>query len=829
MHATISRLTALPVAVAVATAVLGAGTPVAAHVPTHSFAQVPTPAAGSGVAAKAKGRTLTIRVVGLRPGMTTTVTVKGPKRYRKSARVAAGKIFKRLRPGTYSVRAQPVSFDGTPATAAVSRAKPKVTKRRGAAVTVTYVDPAGDQAPTGTDDQPPIPAGDQPPGPSGQIPPVITTTSVPDATSQTAYSTTLQASGPATVYWSVSSGSLPSGMYLLDDGTLTGTPYELGTFTFDVMVEDFDSGLGDSQALSLAVKPRTASGPQVATTALPQATAGTSYSAPLASTGGTQPISWEITAGSPPDGVYLSDGVLQGYPSTAGTSVFTVQATDDDGRTASRQLSITVVEFAITGTLPPAYVDVPYSSNLGSVNGTAPVTFQLYSGSLPDGLDLSPSGLLSGVPASSSSATFTVRATDQGGATADRQYTLKPVASPTPVITTTSLPGAQQGIAYAATVATVGGTAPRTLALTAGSLPGGLSMNAKGLISGTPTASGTSAFTLTVTDAANHTGQQSLSITVAPTADVSWTQARRDPQQSAWSPDENVVTPQNLNGLREVWSVPKASGTPAVRDGVLYSPGALPDEADQPALIAYRLSTGEELWRVTATCAFGDVAVTDAAVITTCDGKLRAYDRGGSHAMLWDTVATDPQAAVVSFTVTSDRVIGNDGQWVYAFRPDTGARVWRQPVTSNTSSASIAVSGSTAVVPMAGLHGHRRRTDQAQSHHRCGRLDDVDVRRDPRGDGYRWDPHHRVVGDLRRLRSDEQAAVLQAVRRNPGMGELRPSPPASGQRVRGVDVDLVRRCLRLRGRGHRAPALRRRAAAQPLHLGQSGVHPRRAG
>lgn len=75
------------------------------------------------------------------------------------------------------------------------------------------------------------------------------------------------------------------------------------------------------------------------------------------------------------------------------------------------------------------------------------------------------------------------------------------VAAPTLVITTTVCPDATVGVAYSCQVAVTGGTAPYTYAVTTGTLPAGLSLDGStGLISGTPTTSGTSTFTVTVTD-----------------------------------------------------------------------------------------------------------------------------------------------------------------------------------------------------------------------------------------------------------------------------------------------------------------------------------------
>lgn len=85
-----------------------------------------------------------------------------------------------------------------------------------------------------------------------------------------------------------------------------------------------------------------------------------------------------------------------------------------------------------------------------------------------------------------------------------------------PEVTTASLPGGYQGIAYSATLTKTG--AAGTWARTAGALPGGLALDAgTGEIAGTPTAGGTFAFTVRFTETASgYAASKALSITVAP-------------------------------------------------------------------------------------------------------------------------------------------------------------------------------------------------------------------------------------------------------------------------------------------------------------------------
>ncbi len=106
---------------------------------------------------------------------------------------------------------------------------------------ITAVDPVG----SGTVDVTVIVPGGTSPTSSADrftyIPTLkITTTSLPGGKVGTSYSQTVEASGGTTPYkWSLSSGSLPSGLNLSESsGTITGTPTEPGTASFTIEVTD---------------------------------------------------------------------------------------------------------------------------------------------------------------------------------------------------------------------------------------------------------------------------------------------------------------------------------------------------------------------------------------------------------------------------------------------------------------------------------------------------------------------------------------------------------------------------------------------------------------
>ena len=143
---------------------------------------------------------------------------------------------------------------------------------------------------------------------------------------------------------------------------------------------------------------------------------GEAYSRQLTASGGTAPYTFSILVGSLPAGLSLSSGgLISGSPTSAGVTTFTVQAIDNEGNGGVRQYSLSVVNVTyLPATLPSGTQASAYSQQLSVSGGTAPYAYSLI-GSLPAGLSLSSTGLISGTPTTNGTFSTSIRATFNGG------------------------------------------------------------------------------------------------------------------------------------------------------------------------------------------------------------------------------------------------------------------------------------------------------------------------------------------------------------------------------------------------------------------------------
>jgi uncharacterized protein YjdB len=351
----------------------------------------------------------------------------------------------------------------------------------------------------------------------------IQTTTLPAATRNTAYAQTLVAAGGnGTNTWSVTSGSTPAGLSLASaTGVISGTPTTTGTSSFTVRVQSGD-GQTDTRGFSITVG---SSIPtlSITTTSLANATQNAAYTQTLTATGGNGVNTWSVSVGTLPAGLALasSTGVISGTPTAAGTSSFTVQVQSADGQIDTQPLSITVTaSFATltvtTSSLPSGTRGTAYSQTLGATGGNGVNTWSVSAGALPAGLALaSATGVVSGIPTTAGTASFTVRVQSGDGQTATKPLSIT-IAQPTLSIATSTLPGGTVGTAYSQTLTASGGSGSNAWTISAGTLPAGLTLaSATGVVSGTPTTAGTSNFTVQAASTDGQTATRALSIVVA--------------------------------------------------------------------------------------------------------------------------------------------------------------------------------------------------------------------------------------------------------------------------------------------------------------------------
>jgi hypothetical protein len=406
----------------------------------------------------------------------------------------------------------------------------------------------------------------------------ITTTSLPEGVTTIGYSAAVNRTGGTGPFtWSITAGSLPTGLNLNSAGTITGTPSAVGTFSFTVRVED-SLGLTDTQALSIKIVAKLV----ITTTTLPQGTVNTSYTTTLPATGGTTPYTWSIVTGSLPAGLSLngSSGVISGTPNQAETTNFLIRVTDSGSpaQTADQPLSIAIIPgLVITANSPlqTGMVGVSYSQALTATGGTTPYNWAVTAGALPGGLGLVPStGVISGTPTAAGTFNFTVRLTDSAASAAVTKA-FSVVIDPFPVVIpplTISNSGALTpgtlGVQYSQSLNATGGVLPYAWVITAGAIPNGLTLTSAGILSGTPTVAGTFSFTVRVTDSSGpaQTATKSLSLTIVSALAI-LTSAL--PPATAGTAYSTTLSPAG-GTLPYTWAL--AAGSPPLPSGLTLNP-----------------------------------------------------------------------------------------------------------------------------------------------------------------------------------------------------------------------------------------------------------------
>jgi hypothetical protein len=249
--------------------------------------------------------------------------------------------------------------------------------------------------------------------------------------------------------------------------------------------------------------------------------------------------------------------------------------------------------------IPPAYVGQPYTKQFDGRGGCGPALpyqYTIIGGALPPGLSLSLSGLISGTPTQAGSYSFWVNLSDQDPpsaswcrpASSQREFTINvsatgpppprpppPIIQPPPppplTISSSSVPGGEVDLGYAASLVASGGesASTKTWSVSGGALPPGLALASDGHISGTPTTAGAYDFTVTVR-AGTSSASESFRISVIPGLTVNTTPVV-PPAEVRTTYTASVATILGLSGGAPPYRFVPISGFPY---GIGFDPSA---------------------------------------------------------------------------------------------------------------------------------------------------------------------------------------------------------------------------------------------------------------
>ena len=352
-----------------------------------------------------------------------------------------------------------------------------------------------------------------------------------------AFSKSISATAPSgTTYMTVSAGnSLPSGTSVATDGTFSGTVTSVGTYSFylnatsgqtqhgTTVNKQYSITIDPNYPVWVTTSPLTAyyAGQPISTTTL-------SATAPSGAT-----VTYAVSSGnSLPTGATLVSGSYSGNIVTAGTYTFYLDATSATSLTTTNKqftqvINVNAPTWVTASPLTVVYANVSFSQAVSATTPYGSVTYAVAAGnSLPTGLSLSSGGTLSGTVSGvdAGSYSFYLNATATASNTVTNKQFTQTVNANAPVwVTAATLPSGAQNQAYSTTVSATapnGGTV--TYAASAGNtLPSGLSISSSGVLSGTPSGSGTLTFYLdaispTTSGTGTKTAKQ-FSVTLAPT------------------------------------------------------------------------------------------------------------------------------------------------------------------------------------------------------------------------------------------------------------------------------------------------------------------------
>lgn len=297
--------------------------------------------------------------------------------------------------------------------------------------------------------------------------------------------------------FSVYDGALANGLELNPTtGVISGTLTTAGVFTATIKITDATGGESNALVKMNIVDQLTITMPDL-TTAF-----GVAANVVPTVVGGQAPYTFSLT-GDTLSAVQFdttTGQVSTAVSSPVGTEVLTIKVADAIGASQTQSFNVTInqkITLVAPGKIPPGDIGTPYTLTVPVEGGIGAQTSKISTGSLPPGLSLQPNTtVISGTPTTDGSYNATLQVTDSSGtSTLPLNITISKALQ-----VESSFPYGIVGVPYSHQIQTDGGYSDKEYEVT-GTLPPGLEVNeATGVIFGTPTAPGTSALQVTVTD-----------------------------------------------------------------------------------------------------------------------------------------------------------------------------------------------------------------------------------------------------------------------------------------------------------------------------------------
>ena len=333
--------------------------------------------------------------------------------------------------------------------------------------------------------------------------PEILTETLKDAKLGKKYSMALKTKGTKPLTWELD-GDLPEGItFDADKGKFSGTPTEITTGAVNITLTNSAGSVSQTYTLNVAGTP-----PKIGLSRLKAGTYGKNYKAAL-KVKGSEPITLTLV-GELPEGLSFDseEGTITGTPTEACTDREIRIIASNAADVVSRDYTLTIKAAApkiTTKKLPDAVKGNTYSADI-EVTGTPEITFT--ASGLPSGLSMNTSGEISGTPTKFGK--FSVKITAKNSAKTAKNSMNLTVLAATEFSGSSTLSSGTQGKSYKHTFSAAG-SKTITFSVSGGSLPNGVTLSAKGKLSGKPTESGTFEFTV---KAANSAGEASKDFTL---------------------------------------------------------------------------------------------------------------------------------------------------------------------------------------------------------------------------------------------------------------------------------------------------------------------------